>query len=362
MDIVKQIEQTLEETIKNKDMKWNVNEVVNIVKGEWKSVPMIQLSEKQLQYLFKMYEESYSYIGLHPQIQQPDDIITSKKYINTLIVDLNRDNVPDAFIMYKKTPIGRKITLSGADGKVEGAKRTLIKKYISLLNTSGTFAEIGTHGKVYPILDSQGVNKVSDPEQVKQILAALKIKENAYKLLDDGTYIRTIGGSIKSREQIFGRPKLQLDEADSPNRQDTHEPAWEATKKRNREWLNILKDEGGTDAGPAYPEKIKTDGHISSPPMEEAFEGEKTYQCKECGVEYVDDSYFDAWSEYDEDQICQQCQDNAVESELDDYEEIEEMSGAGGASAAIQGTPGMKQKRDTIIREIALQELKRIKK
>ena len=110
------------------------------------------------------------------------------------------------------------------------------------------------------------------------------------------------------------------------NRQDTNEPTWQATKKRNREWLNILKT-GGTETGPTYPEKIKTDGHMSAPPMEENYD-------------------------FDENE--------------DEGEELDEMSAAGGVGATIEGAPGLKKKRtkgiNTLIREITLQELKRINK
>jgi CRISPR/Cas system-associated protein Cas10 (large subunit of type III CRISPR-Cas system) len=194
------------------------------------------------------------------------------------------------------------------------------------------------------------------------------------------------------------------------NRQDTHEKTWEDTKKRNRKWINVLKT-GGTPTGPAYPEKVKTSGHISAPPMEEdnhqftsipsecAWCGEEFdenesgydefccddcaeqnqnaedgieieegcgkkheqidenyeedgYQCVECGVEYPDDSYFTAWSDYEVDQVCHQCEEDEIEARLLDNDELEEMSAAGGAGTSIQGAPNTKRKdMQTLIRE-----------
>jgi hypothetical protein len=49
---------------------------------------------------------------------------------------LDKDPLPDAFIIYKETKHGNKIALLGSDGSKE-SKHNLIKKVVSLLKTKG---------------------------------------------------------------------------------------------------------------------------------------------------------------------------------------------------------------------------------
>jgi hypothetical protein len=349
MNLFKQIEQILEETVDKQDKRWNVNEIVNIIDQKWRSVPLIKLSEKQLQRLFEIYESSYRYVGLHPQIQNPNEIITSRKYHNALLIDLNRNNKPDAFIIYKTTNIGNKLTLFGADSNIPGAKSKAVSKIVDLFGKNGWYGETNTKSKPYSVFKKNNVNMINNSDKIKQILTSLEIPLETVKMYDDGTYERTIGGSLVSREQIFGHPNLNVNES-IDNRQDTHEKTWEDTKKRNRKWINVLKT-GGTPTGPAYPEKVKTSGHISAPPMEEDNHQFTSIpsECAWCGGEFDENE-----SGYDE-FCCDDCEEEYERQILgfdDDEEELEEMSGAGGAGASIQGAPNTKRKdMQTLIRE-----------
>ena len=170
-------------------------EALNIPKKKWVTKDISSLDKEMLIKLWDMYEVTYKAIGLI--VKNLSEL--TNKYKIAMLVDIDEDPLPDAFIIYKKTSSGNKIALAGTDGS-RTAKREMVKHSISLLKRKGWYIE-ASH-KLADIYKSTGVNIVDDQETVMRALG------KPIKWLDtDGKYERKVGGSIKVVKQLFGNPR-----------------------------------------------------------------------------------------------------------------------------------------------------------
>jgi hypothetical protein len=112
-----------------------------------------------------MYEMTYKEIGL--SIKNLNQL--KSKYKMSYLIDIDTDEYPDAFIIYKETGNGRKLALMGSDGQKE-SKKFLISKSIELIkNKSNNFYAEASHG-VADLFLKNNVNIVNDKATVERVL------------------------------------------------------------------------------------------------------------------------------------------------------------------------------------------------
>jgi hypothetical protein len=174
----------------------NLKEAFDAPKKKWVVKKLSELDQDVLDEIWDMYVNTYKSIGL---IVNSLSELTGK-YKISLLIDVDKDPMPDAFTIYKETKFGNKMVLGGTDGSREG-KSALVKHKLSSLKKSGWFVE-ASH-RLAEIFVDNNVNVVDNKENVEKVLGK-KVKW----LDDDGKYERKVGGSLSVVKQLFGRPKI----------------------------------------------------------------------------------------------------------------------------------------------------------
>jgi len=169
---------------------------INLPKKKWTEVELNSLTSDQLKGLWDMYKNTYAYIDL-----SFNDVMEMKSlYKVSMLIDIDNDILPNAFILYKKK-FGNKISFLGTDGSKE-AKRELVKKFKELINTSGWWIEASA--KMEELAKNIGAPIVNNKEFVEK---ALKGKEVEW--IGDGYYKRKLKKvSKKIVKRIYGKPKI----------------------------------------------------------------------------------------------------------------------------------------------------------
>lgn len=167
-------------------------------KRKWVDKKLSDLDQDVLDELWNMYEHTYKAIGLI--VKSLKELTT--KYKISLMIDVDKDPMPDAFIVYKPTRFGKKAVLSGTDGSREG-KSALVKHKISSLKNKSSGWYVEASHRMADILNDNNVPVVQTQENVENVLGK-KVKW----LDDNGKYERVVGGSIKVTKQLFGNPKV----------------------------------------------------------------------------------------------------------------------------------------------------------
>jgi len=146
-----------------------------------------------------MYVNTYKKLGFNANSKEH----FQKKYKSLWLIDVDKDDLPDAFLTYWDSKFGNKITALGTDNGPL-AKKLLVKKLISLVKKKGWFIEAGL--KIADILVSSSVPIVKDEEKVRKIIKGTTGSDIEW--VGDGEYRRTLfGTSITIQERIFGHPK-----------------------------------------------------------------------------------------------------------------------------------------------------------
>lgn len=172
-------------------------EAFDAPKRKWVVKKLSDLDEDVLDELWNMYEHTYKSIGLI--VNSLSELVG--KYKISLLINVDKDPLPDAFTIYKPGRYGAKIVLAGTDGSKEG-KSALVKHHLETLKKKGWYVE-ASH-RIADILVSNNINIVDSHEDVEKVLGK-KVKW----LDDDGQYIRSVGGgSISATKRMFGNPKI----------------------------------------------------------------------------------------------------------------------------------------------------------
>jgi len=171
----------------------------NLPKKKWVSLPLEELNDDMKQLLWRMYSDSYSRQGLALNTKNINELVD--KYKVSWFIDVDTDTTPEAFIIYRESPVGNKIALLGTDDN-RLSKRLLVRKLISLLRKPGWYIE-ASH-KIADIIENKGGKWIDDEEKVKKILAPAEIDE----WLGDGRYKRTLKGTnIEVTKRLYGNPR-----------------------------------------------------------------------------------------------------------------------------------------------------------
>jgi len=164
--------------------------------NKWVEVERHEIADKIAGRLWDIYDLTYGKIGKHI----PNAEAFTKKYKMFYLADVDEDIHVDAFIAYKRTRFGKKITLAGTDGS-RLAKKAMILQLKALVKKSGVYTE-ASH-KIAQIIESTGAKPIDDEQLVR---ALLKGKDITW--LGDGKYSRDLGALGNTVKSMYGKPRV----------------------------------------------------------------------------------------------------------------------------------------------------------
>ena len=168
----------------------------------WLDYNLKSLDKETAEDIFHNYKTTYESEGLDLSVNSAEEL--QNDYKSIAMIDVNGDKIPDAFIVYKPTECGNKISLLFTD-KIPGSNKAAIIKLLQLVNTSGWFIEASK--KLEAIMIKSSAPIVRDEDTIKKIIGAKKAK--TMKMLDDGYYDRELGavpGKFITK-RIYGIPR-----------------------------------------------------------------------------------------------------------------------------------------------------------
>lgn len=172
---------------------------MEIPSGKWVDVDLSRIDQQGIDDIWKMYTDTYSKEGL--DFSADDSSELRRKYKATFLKDVDDDKLPDAFIIYKKTDYGNKVALLGTNDKKE-AKKEVIKKLITLLNTRGWFLEASK--RIEEILSASNVPIIKDQKMIEDVVG----KDKKPEMNKDGYYTRFLSKTPKRIvKRMYGIPK-----------------------------------------------------------------------------------------------------------------------------------------------------------
>jgi len=170
---------------------------LTIPSGKWVELDLMQIDDKGMQTIWDMYTSTYAQEGLDFSADDYHELRT--KYKATAIKDIDSDQIPDAFIIYKKTRWGNKLALLGTNGKKK-AKKEVVKKLLELVNTKGWFLEAGM--KIEEIMKANNAPVIMNQEMIIDVVGAKKKPE----FEEDGYYTRLLSKVGKRiRKRMYGK-------------------------------------------------------------------------------------------------------------------------------------------------------------
>ena len=173
---------------------------LEIPSGKWVDMDMSQIDKEGMNHIWKIYSDAYSAQSLDFSASGASEM--QSKYKAIKLIDVDKDKIPDAFIIYKPTKFGNKMALLAADVDKRDAKRAVVQKAIELVKTSGWFVEASA--KMEDIMKSANAPVVTDEKKIMDILG----KEKAPDFTGDGYYTRTLSKVNKRiTKRIYGRPR-----------------------------------------------------------------------------------------------------------------------------------------------------------
>ena len=173
---------------------------LEIPSGKWVDMDMSQIDKEGMNHIWKVYSDAYSAQSLDFSANSASEM--QSKYKAIKLIDVDKDKIPDAFIIYKPTKFGNKMALLAADIDKRDAKRAVVQKAIELVKTSGWYVEASA--KMEDIMNSSNAPVVTDEKKIMDILG----NEKAPEFTGDGYYTRTLSKVNKRiTKRIYGRPK-----------------------------------------------------------------------------------------------------------------------------------------------------------
>lgn len=170
-----------------------------IPSGEWINYDLQKVDKDGMDIIWDMYKSSYLKQGMDLSANSAGEM--QSKYKAVRLKDIDNDNVPDEFIIYKVTKFGNKIALLATNGKPE-AKRDLVKQTIKLTKTAGWFIEASL--KMEEILSSAGAPFVTDENKIIDIIG----KDKEPQFIGNGYYTRSLSKvSKRITKRIYGKPR-----------------------------------------------------------------------------------------------------------------------------------------------------------
>jgi hypothetical protein len=173
---------------------------LEIPSGKWVDMDMSSIDKEGMKHIWKIYSDAYSAQSLDFSASGASEM--QSKYKAIKLIDVDKDKIPDAFIIYKPTKFGNKMALLAADVDKRDAKRAVVQKAIELVKTSGWYVEASA--KMEDIMKASNAPVVTDEKKIMDILG----NEKAPEFTGDGYYTRTLSKVNKRiTKRIYGRPK-----------------------------------------------------------------------------------------------------------------------------------------------------------
>ncbi len=171
---------------------------LEIPSGRWVDYDLTKVDDEGMKRIWQMYITTYLNAGMDLSASSWREM--QSKYSATALIDVDKDHLPDAFIVYKKTQFGNKIALLGTNN-MKSAKSDVVKKVIELCKTSGWFLEASL--KMEDILKSSGAPVVRDEKLIQAIVGPTK----KVQMVGDGYYTRSLSKVDKRiTKRIYGKP------------------------------------------------------------------------------------------------------------------------------------------------------------
>ncbi len=146
--------------------------------------------------MWNTYTTEYKKLGMDLSVNNISDF--KKEYKAVLLIDIDKDPQPDAFVIFTKGTYGNKINLLWTDGKKE-SKRVLIRKLIELIKNIGWWIEASL--KIEDILKDNNINYIDDEDIIRKMIN----KDIIY--LSNGYYSRKLSLVDKwITKKIYGNP------------------------------------------------------------------------------------------------------------------------------------------------------------
>jgi hypothetical protein len=178
----------------------NILNELEIPSGKWVDMKMSDVDVSGMKIIWSIYKTAYISQGLDLSAGSASEM--QSKYKAIMLIDVDSDKQPDAFIVYKPTPFGNKMALLAANIKKQDAKKAVVKKSIELAKTSGWFIEASA--KMEDIMKSSGAPVVRDEQKILDILG----NEKKPEFVGDGYYTRSLSMADKRiTKRLYGKPK-----------------------------------------------------------------------------------------------------------------------------------------------------------
>jgi hypothetical protein len=178
--------------------KYPISESVQSTISNWKDIKMTDISSKIINDVYHLYKITYSKNDLDITTHSPEEM---KSNYSGVLVNYEGDNLL-AYITYKETPFGNKISNLSSNGMRE-CSRELVRYLLELLNSNG-FWFIEASKKIEDILRTNGVNYIEDESIIKSIIGVKKDPN----MIEGGYYMRKLKGIDKYIiKRIYGNVK-----------------------------------------------------------------------------------------------------------------------------------------------------------
>ncbi len=184
---------TISKSLKNSIFKIEEN---SLIKRKWTNITFNDLDNETINFMWNTYTSEYKRLGMDLSVDNIEQF--KRKYKTLMLIDLDTDPNPDAFIIYSERHNGNKINLLWSDGAKE-SKDFLVKKMIELLKEIGWWIEASL--KIEDILKQSSINYIESEDVIKQLID----KNVIY--LSDGYYSRKLTMVNKwITKRIYGNP------------------------------------------------------------------------------------------------------------------------------------------------------------
>jgi hypothetical protein len=161
----------------------------------WVDIDLRDIDDVVGDYIWNMYIDTYLPQGMDLSANNWDEM--KHKYRATFLIDVDNDQIPDAFLIYRTTNFGNKLALMATNGKKD-AKRELIIKILNLLTQEGWYVEASK--KMEEILSKTSINIVKNRNNILRIIP----KANP---IGNGYYTRLLSKVDKVIvKRIYGKP------------------------------------------------------------------------------------------------------------------------------------------------------------
>jgi len=240
----------------------------------WKDFKLTTLSEDDMKVIWDMYTSTYAKQGMDFSADNFTEL--QSKYKAVYLEDVDGDSIADAFIVYKSTPYGNKISLLGTNDKKE-AKKELISKLFNLLKTRSWYIEASM--KMEEILSKRSdIDAVTDETVIKGVAG-----DKSLEMMEDGYYKRKLSKVDKSIvKRIYGKPTVTSIKEDKKDKSD---PCWSGYRQYG------MKKKGSKEVPNCVPESV-SEGSMST-------EQQKTHNTKIDKLKSFLDSNIGREFEYD---------------------------------------------------------------